>query len=166
MLATLPAHALVRWNEGRDKGYVEAGVTVAMDSNIYTSSIAASDLIYTANIGVEYQRHAGLIGINATADVQISEFTDNPSEEFSNPQMRLEFNKDTGRTTGSIGLSAVRSTRADPTVNVRTDSWNYGADFDFKYPVSDQHALSGSFNWRKQDYSDNTLFVDIQSTSR
>ncbi len=165
MVACMPAHGIVRWNEGKDQIYVNTTVTVTSDSNIYTSALNESDMIYNATVGLEYRRHAGLIGVNASATVSRAEYQNNPSEGFTNPNMRLEFTKDTGRTTGTLGFSAVKSTRADPTVNIRTDSWNYGSEFNFRYPISERHSLSGGVTWRRVDYVDNTLFVDLSTYS-
>ncbi len=161
----MPAHGIVRWNEGKEQIYLNATATVVMDSNIYTSSVEESDTIFSAVVGLEYRRHAGMIGVNATASVTRAEFQNNPDEGFTNPNLRLELNKDTGRTTGTLGFSAVRSTRADPTVNVRTDSWTYGSELNFRYPISERNALSGSVGWRRSDYTDNTAFVDLDTTS-
>ena len=164
-VATLPAHAIVRWNEGKEQIHVTATAAMMLDSNIYTSSIEASDTIYSATVGLEYRRHAGLIGVTASGSVSKSEFSENPQEGFANPNFSLEFTKDTGRTTGTLGFSAARSTRADPTVNLRTDSWAYGTELNMRYPVSERHAIAGSVSWRKTDYADNTIFVDLNSVS-
>ena len=39
-------------------------------------------------------------------------------------QLLPEFTKQTGRTTGSLSLSASRESRADAAVNLRSTSWN------------------------------------------
>ena len=164
-VAVLPAHAIVRWNEGKEQIHVTATATVMLDSNIYTSSIEESHTIYSATLSLEYRRHAGLIGVTASASVSKAEFSKNTDEGFANPNASLEFTKDTGRTTGTLGFSAARSTRADPTVNIRTDSWAYGTEINARYPISERHTVSGSVSWGKTDYIDNTIFVDLNSTS-
>ena len=164
-VAALPAHAIVRWNEGKEQIHVTVTAAMMVDSNIYTSSIEESDTIYSASVGLDYRRHAGLIGVTAAASVSKSEFSSNPEEGFANPNFSLEFTKDTGRTTGTLGFTAARSTRADPTVNLRTDSWAYGTEINMRYPLSDRHSVSASASWRKSDYTDNTVFVDLTSYS-
>lgn len=165
LVAVVPAQAIVRWNEGKDQIFVTGSFSMAWDSNIYTSANQTSDIVYTATLGAEYRRRAGLIGINVSSGLARAQFSENVSESSTNPNLRIELNKDTGRTTGTLGLSASRSARADPTVNLRTDSWNYTADLNLKYPISDRHALTASLTWHKQDYLDNQLFVDLTSIS-
>lgn len=165
MLGGMPAHGLLRWNEGKDQIFVTASVSATTDSNIFTSSIEESDFIWNATLGAEYRRHAGLIGVNATVSTARSEFKNNPDEGFTNPNMRLEFTKDAGRTTGTLSFSALRSTRADPSVNIRTDSWNYNSQLNFRYPISERHSLSGGVSWGRIDYLDNTVFVDLDTSS-
>lgn len=165
MLPCMPAHGLVRWNEGKDQVFITGSVSVAVDSNIYASSINESDTIYSYTIGAEYRRHAGLIGVNANVSITDSQFSTNSSESSINPNYRLEFTKDTGRTTGTLGFNAVRSNRADPTEGVRTDSWRYGSDLNFRYPISERHSVTGGVRWSRIDYSDNDVFVDLDTYS-
>lgn len=165
MMAALPAGAIVRWNEGKDQIFVKATAAWVYDSNIYTSSEQESDGIMRGTLGMEYRRQAGLIGVNADVGVTIADFSENTDESFSNPNMRLEFTKDTGRTTGTIGFNANRASRADPAANMRTDSWNYGAELRLKYPVSERHTFSGGLDWRLLDYTDNSFLVDLDTTS-
>lgn len=159
--AAAPAWALVRWNEGKDQVFVTAQVSVTRDSNVYTSADAIADTIYATSLGLEYRRHAGLIGVNADFGVSQSEFSENPEEGFSNPSGRLEFTKDTGRTTGSLSLAAARSSRADPAANLRTDSWSYSAEALAKYSVSERHNLALGVSWRELDYINNPGLVDL-----
>ena len=164
-LATLPLGAIVRWNEAKDQIYVTGSAIWVYDSNIFTNSEGVSDSIIRGSIGAEYRRQAGLIGVNADLSIAIAQFTENEDEGFSNPNMRLEFTKDSGRTTGTLAFSGNRTSRADPAANMRTDSWNYGADFRVKYPISDRHSFSGGYDWQRQDYENNQFLVDLNSHS-
>ena len=164
-LATLPLGAIVRWNEAKDQIYVTGSAIWVYDSNIFTNSEGVSDSIIRGSIGAEYRRQAGLIGVNADLSIAIAQFTENEDEGFSNPNMRLEFTKDSGRTTGTLAFSGNRASRADPAANMRTDSWNYGADFRVKYPISDRHSFSGGYDWQRQDYENNQFLVDLNSHS-
>ncbi len=163
--SVVPAFGLVRWNEGKDDIHVTATASWVADSNIYYDSQDISDTVISSSIGIDYRRKAGLIGVNASVGFGISEFAENSDESFTNPTMRLELNKDSGRTTGTLGLTGFRDSRADPAANMRTDSWNYGAELRIKYPVNDRHSFSGGMDWNRQDYDNNALFVDIDTTS-
>ncbi len=159
------AAAIMRWNEGKDQVYVTSSVSVALDSNIHTAADSPSDTVITGNLGLEYRRQAGLIGVNADLGLVNGQFLDNDSENYLNPTGRVELTKDTGRTTGTFSFNAMRSSRADPAANARTDSWNYGTELNARYPVSERHHLTGSFGWDKKDYVDNTALVDLTTTS-
>jgi len=160
-----PAFGLMRWNEGRDQIHVSIGAAYMYDSNIFTNSAGVEDNVISGNVGIEYRRKAGLIGVNADVGVGIANFQENVDESFSNPSMRLEFTKDAGRTTGTLGFSGMRTSRADPAVNARTDSWNYGSELRVKYPINDRHSIAAGVDWLRQDYENNDLFVDIDTAS-
>ena len=165
LLFSVPATALVRWNEAKDQVYVKGTAAWIYDSNIYTNSDAEADSIIQGSVGAEYRRQAGLIGVNADVGFTIAEFGENADESFANPTMRVEFTKDTGRTTGTFAFNGNRSSRADPAANARIDSWNYGADLRVKYPVNDRHTFSGGLDWRRQDYENNAALVDLNTSS-
>ena len=156
------AWGIVRWNEGKDQVYVSASVAVGVDSNIYAAATGGSDTTYSSSLGLEYRRHAGLIGVNASARLSMSEYSENTDESFRNPSLSLEFTKDTGRTTGTLGFAALRASRADPAANARTDSWQYSSDFNFKYPLSERNSLSGGLAWSERQYQGgNAALVDL-----
>jgi hypothetical protein len=166
MIACIPtADAIVRWNEGKDQVFVSASVAVALDSNIYTSSNSPSDTTITGSLGAEFRRQAGLIGINADLGLINGQFLENTDENFLNPTARVELTKDTGRTTGTLSFHGMRSSRADPSANVRTDSWNYGTELNARYPVSDRHHLTVGLGWDTKDYVDNIALVDLTTSS-
>ncbi|MDA8527923.1 outer membrane beta-barrel protein [Opitutaceae bacterium] len=163
--ASLPANALVRWNEAKDQVFVKGTVAWLYDSNIYTNAQGEADTIMQGSVGAEYRRQAGLIGVNADLGFTIAEFGENADDSFANPAMRVEFTKDTGRTTGTFAVNGNRSSRADPAANARIDSWNYGADLRIKYPVNDRHTFAGGLDWRFQDYQNNAQLVDLTTSS-
>lgn len=163
--AVVPAFGLVRWNEGKDQVHVRARVAWMTDSNIYYNASNESDTIMQGSLGAEYRRQAGIIGVNADLGISISDFAENVDESFTNPTMRVEFTKDTGRTTGTLGFTGFRDSRADPAANLRTDSWNYGTELRIKYPVNERHSFSGGMDWRRLDYTNNEFLVDLDTTS-
>lgn len=154
LLAAAPAFALLRMNDGRDQIYVTAYVGAGYDSNIYTSANAEGDMILSGGAGIEYARKAGLIGVNASLGWDFGNYSSNSSEDFLNPAMTLEFSKGTGRTTGGLQLNARQETRADPTIGLITDSWNYGVNLNYRYPVIERYSIAGGIGWQRTDYED------------
>lgn len=164
LFAAVPAHALFRMNEGRDQVYVTAFAGTGWDSNIFTRAGGDSDLVISGGAGLEYARRAGLIGVNASLGWDFGNFATYASENFLNPSASLEFTKGTGRTTGSLQLHSTRSSRADPVEGDRTDSWNYGANLNLRYPVIERYSFAGSFGWDRVDYQDDgALFSDLDT---
>ncbi|HEY0946704.1 MAG TPA: outer membrane beta-barrel protein [Opitutaceae bacterium] len=165
LAATSPAPALVRMNDGKDQLFVNASLTAAWDSNIFASAEGDGDFITTYGLSLDYQRRAGLIGVNATAAFDVGRFDEFNGEDFANPNLRLELTKDAGRTTGSFTLGAQRESRADSAVNIRTESWNYDAALNLKYPVIERYSLSGNVGYGLRDYQDNSFLVDLETYS-
>lgn len=165
-LSSIGAFALVRFNEGRDQIFVKASVSIGFDSNIFANSGSESDIVTNTTFGVEYARRAGLISVNGNADWNLGSFASNADSNFANPSLGLEFVKNTGRTTGSLTFGANRESQADPNVNLRTDSWNYNAGLNWKYPVIERYSLAGSFGYGFADYTDNSAgLVDLTTYS-
>ncbi|HEX2852532.1 MAG TPA: TonB-dependent receptor [Opitutaceae bacterium] len=158
-----PAHALVTFNDGHDHIYVTGTIGVAYDSNIFANNFSEDDVVYTATLLGEYARRAGWITVNGSVELTASRFSSHEDENFENPKFELEFTKQGGRTTGSLTLSAAKENRVDPFVNIRNESWNYGAGLNVKYPVIDRYSLAGSVFYSLVDYSDNRLYVDLRS---
>ena len=164
-LACTPARALVALNDGRDRIYVNASVSVSQDSNIFANSDSQGDYVYSTSLSADYTRRAGWIGVNASASVGSSRFANVDGQDFDNPSFALEFTKQTGRTTGSLTLSAARESRADPAVNTRSTSWNIPIGLNFKYPIVSTYTLSGSFGYSSRDYVDETVFASLKNYS-
>ena len=164
-LLSQQARALVTLNDGTDKIFVTGSVGVSRDSNIFSSRGGGSDFVYSGGVGVEYTRKAGWIGVNAGVGLDISRFDKFSGENFQNPRFSAEFNKQTGRTTGALNLSAARQSRADAALNSRNTSWNYGAGLNVKYPVIERYTLSGGLGYNQINYVDNPAFVDLSSYS-
>ncbi len=146
-LLTARGWALIKFNEGRDQIFVTASTAIGFDSNISASNGGAGSVTTTTSFGIEYARRAGYIGVNAGLSWNLGQFGSDTSQNFSNPAMNLELVKSSGRTTGSLTLSAARQSSADTAINMRTDSWNYAAGLNWKYPVIDRYSLSGNFNY-------------------
>lgn len=151
-----PAHALVNLNDGRDRINVTATAGASWDSNVFANSDARSDRTVNTSIVAEYTRRAGWIGVNATAAINSARYELFRSEDFNNPSLNLELTKQTGRTTGSLTISAARQSRADAAVNVRSTSWNYSTGLNYRYPIVGLYTLSGHFGYSLVDYTDNS----------
>ncbi|MFA5262472.1 MAG: outer membrane beta-barrel protein, partial [Opitutaceae bacterium] len=116
-------------------------------------------------LSADYARRAGLIGVDASVSVNSVRYNKLTTENFNNPSFSLEFTKQTGRTTGSLLLGVARESRADSAANIRSESWDYRADLNLKYPVIDRYSLSGGVGVNKRDFVDNTDLVDSTSIS-
>lgn len=155
------SHALVSLNDGTDHIYVTGTFGISHDSNIFANKGSEGDFVFNSGISAEYTRRAGWIGVNINAALAASHFDRYSNEDFQNPQLSAEFTKQTGRTTGSLSLYAQRQNRADPAVNLRTASWNYGTTLNFHYPVIERYSFSGSLGYSLINYDDQSLYVDL-----
>lgn len=157
------ALALVSINEGKNQVFIVGTVSYSWDSNIFVSSTGVSDSIYLASVGMEYQRRAGMIGVNANAYLDITHFAQHPGQDSKDPRAHLELTKDSGRTTGSLTLDVARQNRADAVANLRVITWNYSAGLNLKYPVIDRYSLAGAFNYAHTMYVGNPQLVDLST---
>ncbi len=160
-----PARALISLNEGHDRIFVNGSVSVSRDSNIFANSDNKSDSVYSTSLSADYTRRAGWIGVNANAAVGSSRFASVKGQDFDNPSFGLELTKQTGRTTGSLSLSASRESRADAAVNLRSTSWNIPVGLSFKYPIVGTYTLAGSLGYSSRRYLDETIFSSLKSYS-
>ncbi len=163
LLAAPSARALVSLNDGRDRIYVSASVSAARDSNVFASADSDGDFVYSTTLSAEYTRRAGWIGVNANIGVSSSRFATIDGQDFADPSVGLEFNKQTGRTTGSLTLSAARQSRADPALNTRLSSWNYNTGLGFRYPIVGTYTLAGNLGYSTVKYSDSTIYADLNT---
>lgn len=148
------AHALVTLNDGTDKIFVSSTFSMGYDSNITASALGVSDISYGGSMAIVYQRRAGLIGVNANLGFSLNDFVKNKSYDTFNPSYSIELDKGTGRLTGDLTLSAVRSSQADAAVNLYDVSWNYGLGLNLHYPVIERYSFTVSLNYGLLDYTD------------
>ncbi len=144
-----PAPALVtlNLNDGHDHVYVTASLGASHDSNVFAKNNGPGDFVFTTGLVAEYVRRAGWIGVNGSVGVSGAHFASLKGEDFSNPNFNLEFTKQSGRTTGSLTLSATRSSRADAAVNIRTTSWNYSAGLNLAYPIIERFKATATLGY-------------------
>lgn len=160
-IAGAPARALVSLNEGHDKIYVNAAVSVGHDSNVFANHDSPADTVYSTAVSADYARRAGWIGVNANVAVNSSRFGSVKGQDFDNPSFNLEFTKQTGRTTGALSLSAARESRADAAVNVRSTSWNVPVGLHFKYPVTGTYTVAGALGYSSRRYVNEAVFASL-----
>lgn len=103
--------------------------------------------------------------MNASVALDASSFAANTGENFQNPRFSVEFTKNSGRTTGSLLLSAARQSRADSAANLRNESWSYEAGLNLKYPVIERYSIAGGVGYALRDFKDNTILVDLATYS-
>lgn len=156
---------LVTLNDGHDRIYVNGNVSMGRDSNIFTNSDNIGDYVYTSALSAEYTRRAGWISVNGRASVTSSRFASLKGQDFNNPSLGLEFNKQSGRTTGTLTLSATRESRADAAVNTRSTSWNVPVGLNLKYPISGTYTLVTGFDYMSRKYLDEEAFKSLRTYS-
>ncbi|PTY07024.1 hypothetical protein DB347_10565 [Opitutaceae bacterium EW11] len=164
LLATCTsALALIKFNDGHDEIFVTGSAGMTYDSNLFASSEGDGDTSYNGNVELEYRRKAGMLGVGATLDCQISRFQSHTEENFANPDFKAELTKDSGRTTGMLRVGVRRENRAETAINLRTKSWNYDAELTAKYPVIERYSISGLAGYSRRDFQENTSLVDIDT---
>ncbi|MBP7143038.1 MAG: outer membrane beta-barrel protein [Opitutaceae bacterium] len=159
---TAPAlMALLRWNDGKEEVYLVLNSALGWDSNLFASADAKSDTLFTASAGADYERRAGMIGVNASAGAEVGRFFEYTGENYVNPRASVELFKNSGRTTGNIRLGIAKESRADVAANIRAESWNTDAAVQVRYPVIRRYSIAGSLGYNFQDFTDNALLVDL-----
>lgn len=162
-LSALPAQALVSLNDGRDKFFVSANLSVTHDTNFYANNSELAESIVGVTLTGEYSRRAGEIGVNASAGLRMASHLDTPTENYQNPFFSAELTKGKGRTTGSLLLTAARQNDNDTAANVRTQSWAYGSELNVNYPVIERYSLSASVAYNITDYMHSPLMYDLDT---
>ena len=157
------ARALVKFNDGHDEIFVTGTAGMGYDSNIFASSDETSDTTFNSSLDLDYQRKAGMLGVNANLGWNFTKFDRNTSEDFADPQAHLELTKGSGRTTGALTLAAARRSRAEDALNLRTVSWDYNAGLNVKYPVIERYSITGQVGYDYQDYLNNPTLFDIRT---
>ncbi len=157
------AHGIVKFNDGHDEIFVTGTVGMGYDSNVFASSENISDTTFNGSLNLDYQRKAGLIGVNGNLGWDFTKFSDNTSEDFADPHAHAELTKSGGRTTGSLTLGTERRSRAEYALNLRTVSWDYNAGLNVKYPVIERYSVGGTLSYDYQDYVNSPSLFDIRA---
>jgi len=148
-----PAGALLNLDGTRNQIFVFGNVTYAYSSNMFAESAARGDYTISALLGAELQRHAGIISVDSTAKFDFVRYGKYKNENTINPSFALELSKGTGRTTGTLNVSAFRETRSDSAVNLRTSSWNFPVGLNVKYPINEKFYTTSATSYLRRSYS-------------
>lgn len=162
-VACPPSLALISLNDGRDRIFVTGSLSAGHDSNVYANNEGKGDVVYSSSVAAEYTRRAGWIGVNGSMSINAARFAEFTEEDYENPSFNLELTKQSGRTTGSVTLSAARESRADAAVNLRSTSWNYVYGANFKYPIAGAYTLTGNFGYSGRKYIEDTILADLDT---
>ncbi|HOF08711.1 MAG TPA: hypothetical protein PLV33_01800, partial [Opitutaceae bacterium] len=156
------AQALISFNDGHDRLFVKGRASTGWNSNISANQDGKSDNITTLSLGLDYERKAGIIGVNGSLNVDSSFYAKYEDENATDPSASLEFTKAEGRVTGSWLTSVARNHRDNAAANIRTESWEYTSGLKLRYPVISRYSISGGLDFSRQNFSDDNLgLVDI-----
>ena len=161
-----PARALINLDGTRNQVFIFGSVTFGYDSNIFSDQSARGDYTVTGSVGAEIKRRAGIIAVNATGTLNYAAYGSYSDENSFNPNFFVEFNKATGRTTGSLTISAYRESRSDSAVNLRTNSWNFPVGLNLKYPVNDRYYLTSATTFLRRRYVETTSLANYTDYSQ
>ncbi len=166
LLVAVPSgRALLNLDGSRNQLFVFGGVTYNYSSNMFAEPVGRGDYTISAQTGVELKRRAGIIAVNSIAKVDFVRYGEYSDENTINPSFYLELDKTTGRTTGSLTVSAYRETRSDSAVNLRTSSWNFPIGLSIKYPVNDKFYVTSASGYLHRSYSGNQGLVNYTDVS-
>ena len=155
--------ALLVFNDGRDEVNVTASYGITYDSNLFAQAGGGGDYSQAFALGTQYARRGGVIGVKASLGLTATRFRKFSGEDFNNPAFDLTFTKESGRLTGSIGLSTQRESRTDAAANVFASSWNYDASLRFRYPINSRYYFTSTTDFSLCDYVENSALFNLKS---
>lgn len=163
--ATPTARALLNIDGTRNQVFVFGNAQFAYNSNIFAQAGGEGDSTYTAGVGAELKRKAGLIGVDCIGKVDFVAYGKNSDLNAVNPNLSLVLTKESGRTTGSFSLQAYRETRSDNAVNLRTSSWNFPIGLNVRYPINEKFYGVSQTTYLRRTYEDNNALVNYTDLS-
>src|SRR6476659_2317674 len=93
LLLSLPFHrasALLNFDGTRNQVFVFGNVSVGYNSNLFSDSTQRGDSNISGEIGAEYDRLAGSLGVNAIAKLGYQTYSKYTSENALNPNFSIE----------------------------------------------------------------------------
>jgi len=165
-LTLQPARALINLDEGRSRIYVSGTFSAGYDSNLYARANGDGDSFFSADLESQFVRRAGLFSLNGLLGINATTYDSRPGENFQNPRLQAVIGKETGRTTGSLTLSAARESRADSAANIRNDSNTYQATLTANYDLlSGRYGFVPTLGFASRNFTDNNLLADLDTYS-
>jgi hypothetical protein len=164
-MATLPARALLMFNDGKDQVFVTSTYSIGYDTNVFSQRVAKGALTQAFSFGANYTRKAGLITVNASFSMNLGQFFGIPGQDYADPTLTLGFSKGVGRTTGSLTFNVTKVNTPDPIANDRAVGWNYGTALTLRYPVIERFYLGNVTSVGGSSYANETLFAAQQNYS-
>ena len=159
------AAALLQFNDGHDEVTVSGSYGITYDSNLFAQAGGGGDYSQALALETQYTRRAGLIRVKASLGITATRFREFSGEDFNNPACNLTFTKETGRLTGSAGLSARRESRSDTAANVFASSWNYDSSLRLRYPINSRYYFTSATEFSLRDYVENSALFNLKSYS-
>ncbi len=165
LLAAAPSQALLNIDGTKNQIFVFGGVGFSHNSNIFSQRDGEGDYSITAHAGAELKRRAGIIAVDSTVRVDYVRYGEFTDENAWNPNFSVNFQKSTGRTTGSLKLSAYRESRSDSAINLRTNSWNVPVEFSLRYPINEKLYVTSTTGYLRRTYSDSQVLLNYADYS-
>jgi Putative beta-barrel porin 2 len=159
------ALALVSLEDGRDHVFVDLSAGMSYDSAVFANAQSGGSLVYNGSLGIDFTRRAGWIGVNCSMSMDYARYVSYRTQNYDDPKFTAELTKQTGRTTGSLTVSAQKEDRADVDVNTRDTSWNYDVGLNFQYPVIERYSFTGTLDYSRVTYQDQQLFTNLSTYS-
>ncbi len=144
---------------------MDATYIFGFDSNVFTRKAATSSATQSETLEVKFDRRAGVISVNGAVDWSFGQFSRVHGQDFANPGYSLSFEKGIGRTTGSLNLSAHKSTSPDPDANTRPVSWTYGSGLHLEYLVNDRYYVTNTLSASGVLYNNQAVFSNLDTVS-
>lgn len=165
--------ALLNIDGTRNQIFVFGELHLGYDSNIFAQNEnlfppvgGYDDYITTFVLGTEYRRNAGTLSINARAQIGYERYDKHSDRNAWNPSLRLELIKTTGRLTGSLSVSAVKESRADSAINLRTSAWSYPIALNLRYPINEKFYATSSTGYLRRSYEDTVVLSNLTEYSQ
>ncbi|GAB5559662.1 MAG: hypothetical protein SynsKO_13090 [Synoicihabitans sp.] len=161
--STLTSHAGVRFARGQLTLSAEA--QYQHDENIFSNTSDVEDSIWTFTPSARFERQAGVTTLTANAELAISRFEDNGSEDTEDPSFGINVAYiPSPKTEFQMGLSYARATRANEQVlaRVESDDIDFNAEFRHFYSEKLGYTLKGSTDLSDQRTAN---FSDVDTYS-
>lgn len=161
----IPARALLNIDGTKNQIFVFGGLAFSQDSNIFSQQDGEGDYHISAHTGAEWKRRAGIIAVDAEVRIDFTRYGEFKDEDAVNPSLSVEFSKSTGRTTGALKIAALRESRAESAVNLRTNSWNVPVELSLRYPINEKLYVTSNTGYLRRDYRGAPALLDYNDLS-